>query len=94
MEQHRILNKEIRDIVLSPKYCLPFLQPGRLVSLQCISSDEDVAPLLIEDQVTWGLVINFERVKSFSEGENLYLLIMGIHTFILRCYSVNWKFET
>lgn len=70
LEQHRALNKEIRDIVLSPRHCLPFLQPGRLVSLKCTSSDEDLPLIFIEDQLTWGLVINFERVKSVSEGEN------------------------
>lgn len=70
LEQHRALNKEIRDIVLSPRHCLPFLQPGRLVSLECTSSDEDLPLIFIEDQLTWGLVINFERVKSVSEGEN------------------------
>lgn len=70
LEQHRSLYKEVRDIVLSPRHCLPFLQPGRLVSLECTSSDTDLPPIFIEDQLTWGLVINFERVKSFSEGEN------------------------
>ncbi|XP_057436615.1 DExH-box ATP-dependent RNA helicase DExH9 [Lotus japonicus] len=68
LEQHRSLNKEVRDIVLSPRHCLPFLQPGRLVSLQCTSSDDD-PPIIIEDQLTWGLVINFERVKSVSEDD-------------------------
>ncbi|KAL5178416.1 DExH-box ATP-dependent RNA helicase DExH9 [Glycine soja] len=69
LEQHRALNKEIRDIVLSPRHCLPFLQPGRLVSLKCTSSDEDLPLIFIEDQLTWGLVINFERVKSVSEDD-------------------------
>ncbi|KAG4400060.1 hypothetical protein GLYMA_08G361900v4 [Glycine max] len=69
LEQHRALNKEIRDIVLSPRHCLPFLQPGRLVSLECTSSDEDLPLIFIEDQLTWGLVINFERVKSVSEDD-------------------------
>ncbi|XP_054821238.1 DExH-box ATP-dependent RNA helicase DExH9 isoform X1 [Prosopis cineraria] len=67
LEQYRLLNREVRDIVLSPRYCLPFLQPGRLVSLQCSSSNEDLAPSFIEDQVTWGLVINFQSIKSSSE---------------------------
>lgn len=83
LEQHRSLNKEVRDIVLSPRHCLPFLQPGRLVSLQCTSSDDD-PPIIIEDQLTWGLVINFERVKSVSEGEfsvvygDLYIFLYKI----------------
>ncbi|KAJ1383224.1 rRNA-processing arch domain [Sesbania bispinosa] len=69
LEQHRSLNKEVHDIVLSPRHCLPFLQPGRLVSLQCTSNDGDLPPIFIEDQLTWGLVINFERVKSVSEDD-------------------------
>ncbi|XP_027928311.1 DExH-box ATP-dependent RNA helicase DExH9 isoform X2 [Vigna unguiculata] len=69
LEQHRNLNKEVRDIVLSPRHCLPFLQPGRLVSLDFTSSDEDLTPVFIEDQLTWGLVINFERVKSASDDD-------------------------
>lgn len=70
LEQHRSLNKEVHDIMLSPRHSLPFLQPGRLVSLECTSSDEDLPTIFIEDKLTWGLVINFERVKSVSEGES------------------------
>ncbi|RDX63204.1 DExH-box ATP-dependent RNA helicase DExH9, partial [Mucuna pruriens] len=69
LEQHRSLNKEVRDIVLSPRHCLPFLQPGRLVSFECTSSDENLPPIFIEDQLTWGLIINFERVKSVYEDD-------------------------
>ncbi|MCH98634.1 superkiller viralicidic activity 2-like 2-like, partial [Trifolium medium] len=69
LEQLRSLNKEIRDIVLSPRHCLPFLQPGRLVSIQCTSNDEDISPIFIEDQLTWGLIINFERIKGVSEDD-------------------------
>ncbi|PNY00734.1 superkiller viralicidic activity 2-like protein [Trifolium pratense] len=69
LEQLRSLNKEVRDIVLLPKHCLPFLQPGRLVSIQCTSSDEDISPIFIEDQLTWGLIINFERIKGVSEDD-------------------------
>ncbi|XP_045833561.1 DExH-box ATP-dependent RNA helicase DExH9 isoform X2 [Trifolium pratense] len=69
LEQLRSFNKEVRDIVLLPKHCLPFLQPGRLVSIQCTSSDEDISPIFIEDQLTWGLIINFERIKGVSEDD-------------------------
>ncbi|XP_004514332.1 DExH-box ATP-dependent RNA helicase DExH9-like [Cicer arietinum] len=69
LEQLRSLKEEVRDIVLSPRHCLPFLQPGRLVSLQCTSSDEDLPPIFIEDQLTWGLIINFERIKGVSEDD-------------------------
>lgn len=73
--------------MLSPRHCLPFLQPGRLVSLQCPSSDEDLAPIFFEDRLTWGLVINFERVKSVSEGENFqwFLVIYILCIKILVC---------
>lgn len=70
LEQHRSLNKEVHDIVLSPKHCLPFLQPGRLVSFLCTSNHEDLSPIFMEDQLTWGLIINFQKVKSVPEGRN------------------------
>ncbi|XP_057754397.1 DExH-box ATP-dependent RNA helicase DExH9 [Arachis stenosperma] len=69
LDQHRSLNKEVHDIVISPRHCLPFLQPGRLVSLHCTSCDEDHHPIFSEDRLTWGLVINFERVKSNAEDD-------------------------
>ncbi|MED6207966.1 Exosome RNA helicase MTR4 [Stylosanthes scabra] len=67
LDQHRSLNKEVHDIIISPRHCLPFLQPGRLVSLHCTSCDEDLHQIFSEDHLTWGLVINFERVKSNAE---------------------------
>ncbi|XP_019418600.1 PREDICTED: DExH-box ATP-dependent RNA helicase DExH9 [Lupinus angustifolius] len=69
LEQHRSLNKEVHDIVMSPMHSLIYLQPGRLVSLQCTSSDVDVPTIFTEDQLTWGLVISFEKVKSVSEDD-------------------------
>jgi ATP-dependent RNA helicase DOB1 len=78
LEQLRSLNKEVRDIVLSPRHCLPFLQPGRLVSIQCTSSDEDISPIFIEDQLTWGLIINFERIKGASQGDDFHWLVIFI----------------
>lgn len=68
LEQYKSLKKDVRDIVLAPRYCLPFLQPGRLVSLQCTQSNENSPSFSIEDQTTWGVIINFERVKGLSEG--------------------------
>lgn len=69
LQQYKTLKKEIRDIVFSPKNCLPFLQPGRLVSMQCTRSDESSVSFSTQDEVTWGVIINFERVKVASEGE-------------------------
>lgn len=69
LQQYRSLKKEVRDIVLSPKYCLSFLQPGRLVRIQCTRSDVESPPFSIEDQTTWGVIISFERVKGLAEGK-------------------------
>lgn len=69
LNQYKSLKKDIRDIVLSPRYCLPFLQPGRLVSIECNSNDEISSTFSIKDQVTWGLIINFQKVKGVSEGD-------------------------
>lgn len=67
LQQYKSLKKDVRDIALSPKYSLPFLQPGRLVSIECTSSDKSGSSFSMEDQATWGVIINFERVKSASE---------------------------
>ncbi|KAK6121271.1 hypothetical protein DH2020_044974 [Rehmannia glutinosa] len=69
LQQYKALKKDIRDIVTSPKYCLPFLQPGRLVSIQCTMDDENSSSFSIKDEVTWGVIINFGRVKVASEDD-------------------------
>ncbi|KAI3934762.1 hypothetical protein MKW92_015348 [Papaver armeniacum] len=69
LEQHHKLKKDINDIVFCPKYCLPFLKSGRLISVQCIRGDNN-SSFSLEDQVTWGVVINFERVKGISEDDS------------------------
>ncbi|MQL76175.1 hypothetical protein Taro_008572 [Colocasia esculenta] len=67
LQQYKSLKDEVRNILLSPKYCLRFLQPGRLVSIRC--TDDETAPILsLEEPVSWGVIINFEKVKSLSEG--------------------------
>ncbi|XP_066375802.1 DExH-box ATP-dependent RNA helicase DExH9-like [Miscanthus floridulus] len=65
LQQHRSLKKDVHDIVLSPKHVLPFLQPGRLVRIE-YSTDEP-ANFSIDENVTWGIIINFEKVKSHGE---------------------------
>ncbi|KAL2926648.1 DExH-box ATP-dependent RNA helicase DExH9 [Bienertia sinuspersici] len=68
IEQYKSLKKDVRDIVFSPKYCLPFLQPGRLVCIECTRSDEDPPSFSTDDDdVTWGIIINFRRIKNASE---------------------------
>ncbi|XP_052192176.1 DExH-box ATP-dependent RNA helicase DExH9 [Diospyros lotus] len=69
LEQCKGLKKDVRDIVFAPRYCLPFLQPGRLVSIQCTKTEETSPSFSIEDKVTWGVIINFERVKGLSEDD-------------------------
>ncbi|KAL6990835.1 Exosome RNA helicase MTR4 [Sarracenia purpurea var. burkii] len=69
LEQYKSLKKDIRDIVFAPRYCLPFLQPGRLVCIQCKKGIETSPSFSIDGQVTWGVIINFERVKSLSEDD-------------------------
>lgn len=69
LQQYKSLKKDARDIVFSPRYCLPFLQPGRLVCIECTRSDESSPSFSITDGVTWGVIINFERVKGLSEDD-------------------------
>lgn len=66
LQQHKNLKKDVCDIVLSPKYVLPFLQPGRLVRVQ-YSTDEQPT-FSIDENITWGVTINFEKVKTHGEG--------------------------
>ncbi|MEE6458238.1 hypothetical protein FKM82_000233 [Ascaphus truei] len=47
------LGKEIEDFIHKPKYCLPFLQPGRLVKVN--REDEDFG---------WGVVVNFSKKSN------------------------------
>ncbi|CAI9287231.1 unnamed protein product [Lactuca saligna] len=69
LQQYRSLKNDVRDIVFSPRYCLPFLQPGRLVCVRCGNNDENALPLSTEDNVTWGVIVNFQRVKGLSEDD-------------------------
>ncbi|XP_073123860.1 DExH-box ATP-dependent RNA helicase DExH9 isoform X2 [Henckelia pumila] len=69
LEQYKTLKKDVRDIVLSPKHCLPFLQPGRLVCIQCTKNDEDSSSFSVKDDVTWGVIINFVRIREVSEED-------------------------
>ncbi|KAK4378729.1 hypothetical protein RND71_000591 [Anisodus tanguticus] len=69
LEQYKSLKRDVRGIAFSPKYCLPFLQPGRLVCIECTKVDVDVPTFSINEEVTWGVIINFERVKGLSEDD-------------------------
>ena len=67
IQQYKSLKKDVRDIVFSPRYCLPFLQPGRLVCIQCTKTEENSPFFCIKDQTTWAVIINFERVKGTED---------------------------
>ncbi|OVA01159.1 Helicase [Macleaya cordata] len=69
LQQYKKLKKDIHDIVFCPRYCLQFLQPGRLVRIQCTRSDDKNPSFSTEGQVSWGVIINFERVKGLSEDD-------------------------
>ncbi|KAL3041189.1 hypothetical protein OYC64_019405 [Pagothenia borchgrevinki] len=65
------LGKEIQEFTHKPKYCLPFLQPGRLVKVK--NDDSDFG---------WGVVVNFckkSNVKSSTDSEPLYVVEVLVH---------------
>uniref|UniRef100_A0A8C4RKD4 Exosome RNA helicase MTR4 n=1 Tax=Erpetoichthys calabaricus TaxID=27687 RepID=A0A8C4RKD4_ERPCA len=66
------LGKEIEEYIHKPKYCLPFLQPGRLVK---VKKDED--------DFGWGVVVNFSKksnVKATTgELDPLYVVEVLLH---------------
>lgn len=61
------LGKEIEEYIHKPKYCLPFLQPGRLVKVK----NED-------DDFGWGVVVNFSKKSTVKantgELESVYIV--------------------
>ncbi|GKV39957.1 hypothetical protein SLEP1_g47649 [Rubroshorea leprosula] len=63
IQQYKSLKKEVRDIVTSPKYCIPSMKYGKVLCIQC--TDEGKSPSFsIEDPITWGILVDFHRVKS------------------------------
>ncbi|XP_047228503.1 exosome RNA helicase MTR4 [Girardinichthys multiradiatus] len=65
------LGKEIQEFIHKPKYCLPFLQPGRLVKVK--KEDADFG---------WGVVVNFSKkanTKASTDSEPLYLVEVLLH---------------
>ncbi|XP_032886459.1 exosome RNA helicase MTR4 [Amblyraja radiata] len=66
------LGKEIEEYLHKPKYCLPFLQPGRLVKVK--NDDDDFG---------WGVVINFNRKSNVKpnagELDPLYVVEALLH---------------
>lgn len=73
IQQYKSLKNDVRDIVFSPKYCLPYMKSGRPVSIHFID-DQESTSFSIEDRVTWGVLVDFHRVKSVIEGESTKLI--------------------
>ncbi|XP_056322948.1 exosome RNA helicase MTR4 [Danio aesculapii] len=65
------LGKEIEEFIHKPRYCLPFLQPGRLVKVK--KEDLDFG---------WGVVVNFQKksnVKAGGELDPLFVVEVLVH---------------
>lgn len=65
------LGKEIQEFIHKPKYCLPFLQPGRLVKVKNEEAD-----------FGWGVVVNFckkTNVKTSTDSDPLYVVEVLLH---------------
>uniref|UniRef100_A0A8P0SC38 Exosome RNA helicase MTR4 n=2 Tax=Canis lupus familiaris TaxID=9615 RepID=A0A8P0SC38_CANLF len=71
------LGKEIEEYVHKPKYCLPFLQPGRLVKNE-------------GDDFGWGVVVNFSKKSNVkpNSGELDPLYVVEV---LLRCSKESLK---
>jgi hypothetical protein len=85
------VQEEVRQVATTPKYALPFLQPGRLVRLLS-SSDRAVRgatgsgaggglALTCEPLVTWGIVLNFERLGGMDADGNEVRRVVRFTTF-------------
>ncbi|XP_056288777.1 exosome RNA helicase MTR4 [Pseudoliparis swirei] len=65
------LGNEIQAFIHKPKYCLPFLQPGRLVKVK--NEDADFG---------WGVVVNFckkTNVKACTDSDPLIVVEVLVH---------------
>ncbi|XP_061603871.1 exosome RNA helicase MTR4 [Phyllopteryx taeniolatus] len=65
------LGEDIQHFIHKPKYCLPFLQPGRLVKVK--NEDADFG---------WGVVVNFSKksnVKVSTDTEPLFVAEVLLH---------------
>ena len=63
--QIELLGRQMNKIILSPKYCLPFLNPGRLVKVRHGKND-----------FGWGIIMNFKKEKKDVEDEEYRVDVM------------------
>lgn len=68
IQQYKSLKEEVRDIVMSPKYCIPYLKYGRVLCIKC-TDDERSSSFSIEDPITWGILVDFHRVKNNHDDD-------------------------
>jgi ATP-dependent RNA helicase DOB1 len=59
-KQLDVYAEDMRNVIIHPNYCLPFMQPGRLVEIK--DGEHDFG---------WGAVINFARRSSGKSTEKL-----------------------
>ena len=86
IQQYKSLKNDVRDIVFSPKYCLPYMKSGRPICIQFID-DQSSSSFSIEDCVTWGVLVDFRRVKSVIEGENMKLILLLV--IVKQCLNIS-----
>lgn len=78
LEQYHRLHASKRDITLSPKNCLPFLQPGRLIRIESsVASppDDSFSIDTIDTSGSWAAVVNCEIVGSKEEKKQRRVII-------------------
>ncbi|XP_033636564.1 exosome RNA helicase MTR4-like [Asterias rubens] len=79
-QQLNKLGREIQSFITKPKYCLPFLQPGRLVQVK----NED-------DDFGWGVVINFRKKANQKMSSPKDDSLVYIAEILLNCSKESVK---
>jgi superfamily II RNA helicase len=63
-EKIAVYEQDMKDVMNHPNYCLPFIQPGRLVKIKHDKKLYD-----------WGVVVNYnKRIKPFVHRLRFYLM--------------------
>ncbi|KAJ3672631.1 hypothetical protein LUZ60_007352 [Juncus effusus] len=82
LQQYKSLKNDAKNMVFKPKYCLEFIQPGRLVKIFLPETES----FSFEDQTTWGVIINFEQVKKAGQDKKPEDSDYTVHI-LTRCFS-------
>lgn len=81
--QLEIFKKDIRDVLNHPSYCLPYLQPGRLVKISAPNGGNE------ELDFGWGVVISFQKTVS-KKGNDVTSITDGpkyVADILLHCVA-------